>query len=219
MITAFINLKGGCGKSTGAVHLARYLIGRGESVALIDADSQGTSSQWINALGEGIPRPKLHRITEPDPLLDQVPDISSRVGMVVIDGAGGLAEVQRAILLLADAVLIPVQPSAPDISASAEAIKAVKRARQIRGGSPMAFTYLNRVTPRTLLLQEARDVLDGIPDIPRLKAEVSQRQAGADVMGQGSTLFDLPGRGAAELARQFQQLFKEFHDATTKKAQ
>ncbi len=47
MITAFINLKGGCGKSTSAVHLCRYLLEKNKTVALVDADSQATSSSWI----------------------------------------------------------------------------------------------------------------------------------------------------------------------------
>lgn len=209
MLTAFLNLKGGCGKSTSAVHLCRYLLGQNRTVALVDADSQATSSTWVNALVPGIPRPDIHRITEPDPLLDTIPALSKQYQEVVIDGAGGLAEVQRAILLLAEIVLIPVQPSAPDISASQQAIQSVRRARQIRQGSPQAFTFLTRVTPNTLLLNEAREVLDAIEDVPRLKGEINQRQAGADVMGQGSTLFDMSGRGAAELARQYRDLFRE----------
>lgn len=209
MITAFLNLKGGCGKSTSAVHLCRYLLGQNKTVALVDADSQATSSTWVNALVQGIPRPDIHRITEPDPLLDTIPTLIKQYQEIVIDGAGGLAEVQRAILLLSEIVLIPVQPSAPDISASQQAIQSVRRARQIRQGSPQAFTFLTRVTPNTLLLNEAREVLNGIPDVPRLKSEIHQRQAGADVMGQGSTLFDLAGRGAAELARQYRDLFRE----------
>ncbi len=210
MITAFVNLKGSCGKSTSAVHLSRYFLSKKRGTALVDSDSQATSSTWINTLVEGIPRPTIFRITEPDPLLDQIPTIADQHDEVVIDGAGGLAEVQRAILLLADLVHIPIQPSAPDISASTEAIKAVRRVRQIRRGEPKAHTFLTRVTPKTLLLNEAREVLQEFDDVPMLHSEISQRQAGADVMGQGSTLFDIKGsRGATELARQYRDLFNE----------
>ena len=101
MITAFINLKGGSTKSSSAVHLCRYLLDKNKTVALVDADSQATSSTWINNLEHDIPRPKIYRLTEPDPLLDEMPAIANSVDCVVIDGAGGLAEVQRTILLLA----------------------------------------------------------------------------------------------------------------------
>jgi chromosome partitioning protein len=209
MITAFINLKGGSTKSSSAVHLCRYLLAKNQTVALVDADSQATSSTWINNLEEGIPRPKIYRLTEPDPLLDEIPAIANSADHVVVDGAGGLAEVQRTILLLADRVFIPIQPSAPDISASHQAIKAVSRARAIRNGQPSAYTFLARVVPKTLLLAEAREVLSAYKDVPLLKAEIPQRQVAADVMGQGATLFDLNTRSAKEVANFYRQLFDE----------
>ena len=212
MITAFINLKGGSTKSSSAVHLCRYLRGKNKTVALVDADSQATSSTWITNLDDGIPRPKVYRLTEPDPLLDEVPEIAAKFDHLVVDGAGGLAEVQRTILLLADLVFIPIQPSAPDISASHQAIKAVSRARQIRDGQPKAFTFLSRVVPKTLLLAEAREVLSAYKDVPLLKSEIPQRQVAADVMGQGATLFDLKTRSAKEVANFYRQLFDEAFD-------
>lgn len=210
MITAFLNLKGGCGKSTSAVHLCRYLLDKGKKVALVDADGQATSLSWVANLDAGIKKPTVFRLIEPDPIVDELPAIAQGHDEVVVDGAGGLAEVQRAILLLADIVLIPVQPSAPDVFASAEAIKAVRRARQIRNGVPKAFTFLTRVVPKTLLLNEARETLGEYPDVPLLKTEIHQRQAVADVMGQGMTLFDVKGnRSGTQVARQYRELFEE----------
>jgi len=166
-------------------------LNKDKTVALVDADSQATSSTWINNLEDNIPRPQIYRLTEPDPLLDQIPEIASSSDYVVIDGAGGLAEV------------------APDISASHQAIKAVSRARQIRNGKPLAYTFLSRVVPKTLLLAEAREVLSAYKDVPLLQAEIPQRQVAADVMGQGATLFDLKTRSAKEVANFYRQLFDE----------
>ena len=84
MITAFINLKGGSTKSSSAVHLCRYLLNKDKTVALVDADSQATSSTWIKNLEDNIPRPQIYRLTEPDPLLDQIPEIASSSDYVVI---------------------------------------------------------------------------------------------------------------------------------------
>ncbi|GFE72205.1 ParA family protein [Chroococcus sp. FPU101] len=72
-IIALINLKGGVSKSTTAVYLCRHLLGQNLKVALVDADAQTTSSQWIDNLSENIPLKKVYRITEPDPLLDMLP--------------------------------------------------------------------------------------------------------------------------------------------------
>lgn len=209
MITAFINLKGGCGKSTSAVHLARFLLDKQKTVALIDADSQASATAWIENLEVGIPRPKIFRITEPDPILDELPDIAESFDRVVIDGAGGLAEVQRAILLIADIVLIPVQPTVLDIAASSEAIAAVRRARSIRKYELKAFTFLTRTVPNTLLLQEAKEILSQYKDIPLLSTDIPHRQIGADIMGQNLTLFDSSDRSAKYLATCYEKLFKE----------
>lgn len=211
MITAFINLKGGCGKSTSAVHLCRYWLDKGYTVALIDSDSQASATAWLENLEDGIPCPKIMRITEPDPLLDAIPEIAKTFERVVIDGAGGLAEVQRTILLLADVVLIPVQPTVLDIAASSEAIAAVRRARPIRRHDLIAHTFLTRTMPNTLLLQEAREVLSQYTDVPLLATDIPQRQIVADIMGQNLTLFDSSERAALQIASCYEKLFKEAH--------
>ena len=209
MIIAFINLKGGCGKSTSAVHLCRYLIDKQKEVALVDSDAQGTSSTWISNLEEDIPRPSIYRITEPDPLLDGIPGMAENFDSVVIDGAGGLAEMQRVILLVADLVLIPIQPSAPDLVASDEAIASVRRVRRIRSGSPLAYTFLTRTVSNTLLNREAREALSAYNDVPLLTTEIPQRQVIADLMGQNSTLWDFKGKMARQMEECYRQLFKE----------
>jgi chromosome partitioning protein len=208
-IIALINLKGGVGKSTTAVHLCRYLLSEPRRVALVDADAQATSSQWIDSLTQDIPRPSVYRITKPDPLLDTIPSLTENFDYIIIDGAGGLAEVQRAILLLADLVLIPIQPSFPDISASHEAIEAVRRVRKVRGKPLDAYTFLTRVTPKTVLFKEAQQVLQNYKDVPLLKTSILQKQVGADVMGQNMTLFELRSRPAVELVSSYRQLFQE----------
>ena len=48
VVIAVLNLKGGCGKSTIAINLACELAVNGDSVLLLDNDSQGTSSLWLS---------------------------------------------------------------------------------------------------------------------------------------------------------------------------
>jgi chromosome partitioning protein len=209
VIISFNNLKGGCGKSTSSVHLCRYLLSKGHLVALVDSDAQMTSSRWMERLEEGIPRPKIHRLTDPDEILDQLPMIRQNFDFVVVDGAGGLAEVQRTTLLLADIVMIPIQPSFLDVDASEEMIKAVRRVRTIRSGAPLAYTFLARTVSNTLLLKDSQEFLGTFEDIPLLKTVIPQRQVAADVMGQGRTLFEDESRPAKELVKAYTNLFKE----------
>ncbi|MGL5058771.1 MAG: ParA family protein, partial [Microcoleus sp.] len=48
-VIAIANQKGGCGKSTTAVHLAHWLQTHGSTI-LIDADAQQSSSHWLGAM-------------------------------------------------------------------------------------------------------------------------------------------------------------------------
>ncbi|HEY1338823.1 MAG TPA: ParA family protein, partial [Bryobacteraceae bacterium] len=48
VVIAVLNLKGGCGKSTISVNLACELAANGDSVLLLDNDSQGTASHWLS---------------------------------------------------------------------------------------------------------------------------------------------------------------------------
>ncbi|CCQ51892.1 AAA family ATPase [Crocosphaera watsonii WH 8501] len=215
MIISFNNLKGGCGKSTSSVHICRYLLDKGYLVALVDSDSQATSSRWMEQLNEGIVKPKVFRLTDPDLIIDELPLIARNMDYTIIDGAGGLAEVQRATLLLADVVLIPIQPSFLDIDASEEMIKAVRRARTIRNGLPLAYTFLTRIVPNTLLLKDSLEFLKTFEDVPLLSTVIPQRQIAADVMGQGYTLFDEKSRPAKDLVKAYTNLFREVLDGSS----
>ncbi|WP_435656006.1 AAA family ATPase [Brucella pituitosa] len=57
MIVAFLNQKGGVGKTMLALHLAGIWAAQGKRVILIDADPQGSALDWSERRGhEGLPR-------------------------------------------------------------------------------------------------------------------------------------------------------------------
>ena len=98
-IIAFVNQKGGCAKSTTAVHYAHWLVQQGKQVLIVDADAQRSSSQWCSRMEPSIPTQVLQ---SPDDLLDQLTDLVATVDCLVVDGPAGLSEATRAILMRAD---------------------------------------------------------------------------------------------------------------------
>ena len=120
MIMALTNSKGGVGKSTLAVHLAVWCQEHGATVALVDADAQGSSSLWLQEASPTTPR---FRLPTPDDILEQVPALRSEYDQLIIDGPAGLSEVTRAILLVTDFALLPCGPSALDLRAANDAIR------------------------------------------------------------------------------------------------
>lgn len=206
-VIAVVNQKGGCGKSTTAGHLCRWLDKRGSSVALIDCDAQGTSSTWIGAIAP-CPAATIAAMASADAVIEQLPDIADKYDYVVIDGPGGISDLTRAMLLRSDIALIPVKPTGADIRSAADAVRLIKQAQSVRGGPPHAGLFLSMAVKGTNLKAESLEVLGGL-GVGVLEAVIHQKQAIADTFGQQSTVFDMAGRSAADSAREFEQLFNE----------
>jgi chromosome partitioning protein len=151
-LVAVGNLKGGTGKSTIAVNLACGLAEAGHKVLLVDADAQGTATDWHEQgrlpvplmtlpLGaQGDAEPWVGHVLAQKPAYDQiVVDLPPQVG-------SGIASA----LLLADLFLIPVTPSGIDLRATGRALDLLQRARAVRRSmKPACLLVPSRVDRRT----------------------------------------------------------------------
>ena len=206
-IIALINQKGGCGKSTTAVHFTYWLATKKkEKVLLVDADAQQSSSAWLEGMELEIP----YKVVQtPDDLLDQIPVLALQYDQLIVDGPASLAEATRAILFRADLAIVPVQPTGVDLRSASDAVRLIKQAQSVRGGSPIASVFLSRAVKGTKLKDEAYALLSKTPEVTLLKTVIHQKQAIADTSGQSATVWDLPSRPATESAREYERLFKE----------
>ncbi|MCC7292966.1 MAG: AAA family ATPase [Phycisphaerales bacterium] len=89
MLIAFVNQKGGVGKTTLAVHLAAWLHDAGRRTALIDADGQASSSSWLR-----VAAPEVNIIVEQraDELIESVGRLAETAECIVADGPANLSE-------------------------------------------------------------------------------------------------------------------------------
>ena len=204
-IVSFTNLKGGVGKSTTAVHFIYWLAKiKKKSVAVIDADGQGSTGAWLQAMELGI---ELYRITDADELADQIPALEQNFDYVVVDNAGNLGEATRSTLLTAKIAVIPISPSGLDLMSAASAAKVVRQNQKARGGFPKAGIFINRATKNSKLLSEAVEVIGKLDSITPLKQIIYRRELIADTFLQKATVWDLAG--GKEAGTDYQKLFAE----------
>jgi chromosome partitioning protein len=157
-IAAVANLKGGTGKSTIAVNLACELAQRGASVALVDADEQGTASYWIGQGDYPIEVSAAFVGGDVGAWSGQVAALDADI--VVIDSPPQIGETTQAVIEIADVVLIPALASTADIMATGKALALVRAARERRRDKgPKALLVPSRVDRRTASGREIEAVL------------------------------------------------------------
>mgnify|MGYP001792019004 FL=1 len=206
-VISLINQKGGCSKSTTAVHLSYWLSSKGNEVQLIDADAQGSSSTWLKSM-EDNPIP-VTVLQSPDELLEQIPELAAQCDYLVVDGPAGLAESSRAILFRTDLAVVPCQPTGLDLQSASDAVRLIKQAQSVRGGAPKAAVFISRAVKGTKLKDEAIALLSKTKEVTVLKTVIHQKQVIADTFGQAATIWDLSGRSATDSAREYEKLFFE----------
>ena len=107
-IIAVVNRKGGCGKSTLAVHLAAHLAHEGHAVLLCDMDRNRSASSWLRlrqSAGPDSLRPIQGHVIEPGRVFLRPPGVTH----IVIDTPGGMHGFELArVACYADAILMPV---------------------------------------------------------------------------------------------------------------
>jgi len=176
------NLKGGTGKSTIAVNLACELAAGGATVALVDADEQGTASYWI---GRGDYPVTLKAASVGGNTNGWAKDIAALdADMVVIDAPPQIGDATRAIVDIADVILVPALASTADIMATGKALTLIRKAREQRADKgPKALLVPSRVDRRTAAGKEIEAVLleFGEPVAPMVR----QRTAFVDCFTAG----------------------------------
>jgi chromosome partitioning protein len=192
-----LNPKGGCGKTTIATSLASYYAAQGHRPALVDYDSQGSSTRWLEERpGELSP---IHGVAA-----WRVPSgvtrawqmrLPAEVDRVVVDTAAGLSAVHVPDMVQrADTIVVPVLPSRIDIAAAADFLELLARQAEVRDGTRRVAVVGNRLRGNRRLVRELKTFLaaQAFPFVASLRESSNYEQAAA--LGVG--IHDLDGARA-----------------------
>ncbi|MFA7553289.1 MAG: ParA family protein [Spongiibacteraceae bacterium] len=194
------NSKGGSGKTTLATNLASYYSSQRLKTALIDYDTQGSSSYWASRRPDSLQQ--IQVITAYKQTMQVTrswflrPDRETE--RIVIDSPAGLDIAQfKQTLNESDAIIVPVLPSAIDIHAVAHFIADILLLGKIKREQGRIAVVANRARRNTLVYQRLERFLQtlGIPFIATLRD--SQQYIKASEGGFG--IFEMPRANAKDL--------------------
>ena len=157
-VVTFANVKGGSGKSTLCINMAAILIREGYSVALIDADQQKCSQDWITGTRDKL----LSRIE----IIDQTEFIAPEnvdVDFLLIDTQGSLTKEMAQFLFQSSLIITPCRVSRDDIVGQGWIEVFLKQSNRDIKKAPI-LTVLNGVNKRSSILSHVIEQLkeDGV---------------------------------------------------------
>ena len=185
------NIKGGCGKTTIATHLAAAYAAAGHGTALADVDRQRSSLGWLARRPADAPA-----VVGLDWAKD-VSDAPKGIRRLVIDAPAALKTRQiEDLVRMADIVVLPVLPSAFDELATQRFLGKLEELKSIAKHRKAVAVVGNRLRARTKAADRLDQFLGGVGHsvVTRLR----DSQIYADAAASGLSLFDLTGKRAAE---------------------
>lgn len=196
-VIAMVCQKGGTSKTTLALNLAVAAQQQGQETVVIDLDPQVSAYDWKDIRGEeraptvaAVPAPHLDRTLKAA--------AASGADLVIIDTAGRANDVAAAAARVADAILIPMQPSLIDL----KTLQATLSAIAMSGNDAPVRVVLSRVKAFGTRHEDSAEWLSHA-QVDICPVLIGERVVFQDAYGRGLGVVEVePGGKAAEEIRE-----------------
>lgn len=201
-VIAFVNQKGGVGKSTLATNAAA-IMSENYRVVLLDTDEQGSSELWCNARDEdysenykvrGFSKHYKKTVNASAVTID-LEDIASSCDIVVVDTPGRNEFVSLGVISAANLVIIPLTPGNYSLWSSDATIQLIQKVAAIKSNDFAARFLLNR-RDRRKVSGEMEEVLKEY-DIPLMNTTIGNRNIYENSSG-GLSVLEIGARSASD---------------------
>jgi chromosome partitioning protein len=197
------NPKGGSGKTTLATNLAGFFANRNQRVGLWDLDDQQSSVEWLALRSNELP--SIGRVSERD--YEDQGGVSQTYEWLILDSPAGMhgKEFNEALKLV-DKVLVPVQPSIFDMTATRDFLDRLMEEKKVRRHRPFVGIIGMRVDPRTRPAATLEQFLAQY-DLPVL-TYLRDTMVYVNAAFTGRSIFDLPAHQAERDLQQWHPLIE-----------
>lgn len=187
MIIVIGSQKGGVGKSTLTVNVGGYLLKKGHSVMIVDADDQQSVMKWYNDRDES--RQRLPVVSASGNIKNTLYELNKHYDYVIADTAGRDSQELRSALLAAEIFITPIRPSQMDLDTMSHISNVFNTALDYNE-TAKGYVLLN-MCPTNIFVDEAHqaaELLNEYPSLTLISSRVCDRKIYRDTWGDSVTV-------------------------------
>ncbi|MHB2167882.1 AAA family ATPase [Alsobacter sp. R-9] len=195
MITAVGGTKGGTGKSTVATNIAVLLAASGKDVLLVDADEQGTATDFTTMRNQSREEGAGYTCIalKGRAVVTEIRRLAPKYDEIIIDVGAGDTASQRGALAVADICVVPLAPRSFDVWTLDKVAELVEEAR-VTNPDLKAVAFLNRGDAKGGENEAAAEIIRKQPALKFLPVALGNRKSYAKAATAGLAVTELRPR-------------------------